>query len=82
MPTASQILNDALELPSAERAEVAHQLLLSLEPDDYEDAADVDRSWAIEIKRRLEAIRSGNAQLTDWDTALRRLKKSLTDATK
>lgn len=51
MTTASQVLNAALGLKPDERAQVAHRLLLSLEPDDGEHGA--DEAWGAEVRRRL-----------------------------
>jgi len=44
-------------LPEQERAELAHFLLLSLEPEDKE----VDAAWAAEVTSRVAQIRSGDA---------------------
>jgi putative addiction module component (TIGR02574 family) len=68
MTTPAQILDAALALSPDQRAEVACQILLSLEPADHN--ADVDEAWAAEIRRRLRAIRQGETALVDWDRAL------------
>lgn len=41
-------------LPLAERARLAERLIASLDEDE-----EVDRAWATEIERRLEAFRAG-----------------------
>ena len=75
MSTASDVLHAAMDLKSEERAEIAHQLLLSLEPDDFDE--DVGQSWANEVRRRLQTIREGRVSLRDWDTALADLRQSI-----
>lgn len=78
MVTASDILVAATSLPLEQRAELAHALLLSLEPDDGDANADADadEAWAVEIRRRLRAIREGTAALRDWDEALADIQRS------
>ena len=65
---------EALRLSDAERAELAHDLVKSLdEPADH-DAADV---WDQELARRLNAIDAGTAKLIDRDELRRRLQARL-----
>lgn len=53
-----EIFDAALTLPEADRAELAHQLLISLdEPAD--DPARVEAEWAGEVARRVAGIESG-----------------------
>ena len=73
MSTTSEVLNAALSLGPQQRSEIAHQLLLSLEPTGSEE--NVDQAWAEEIRRRLQAIRSGQTTLCDWDDALAALRQ-------
>jgi len=78
MVTASEVFNAAMGLQAAERAEVAHRLLLSLEPADFDE--DVDQAWAEEVRRRLLAIREGRTKLLDWDEALADIRKSISSS--
>ncbi|RIK72687.1 MAG: hypothetical protein DCC68_26090 [Planctomycetota bacterium] len=71
----SHCIAAATSLPLEQRAELAHALLLSLEPDDGD--ADADEAWAVKIRRRLRAIREGTAVLRDWDEALADIQRSL-----
>ena len=80
MTTPSQIVDAAMALDASQRAEVAHQLLLSLEPDDFD--ADADSAWAEEIRRRRQAIRDGRVILRDWDEALADIRQSLVSKNK
>ncbi len=74
MATADEVLNAAMDLKSEERAEVAHKLLLSLEPEDFDE--DADRAWADEVQRRLQAIREGRVVLRDWEDARSDIRRS------
>ena len=60
MSNAAKILIDqALELPSVERAIVAEQLLLSL---DHPDPA-IDAVWAAEAEERIDAYEKGTVEV-------------------
>jgi putative addiction module component (TIGR02574 family) len=75
MSTVGQkILQEALNLPEEERAEVAARLLESLE--EAMDP-DVDEAWAAEIERRCVALDSGEAVTSDWDEVRRRIEAEL-----
>ncbi len=64
----------ALELPDVERAELAHDLLASLDgPAD----ANATEAWEAEIAQRLNDLESGKAPTIDADEALRRMDARL-----
>ena len=64
----------ALELSETERAELAHDLVASLDrPFDAEAAQD----WDAEVLRRLNEIDSGTAALIDREEFSRRLRERL-----
>ena len=67
MKTTSEVLHDALQLPTGERAEIAAQLLSSLDESDAERAG---AAWAEEIARRAAAVREGRAESKNWREAL------------
>ena len=75
MTTPSQVLDAALRLNPDQRADIAHKLLLSLEPADFDE--DADETWAGEIRQRLQAIREGRITLRDWDEALASVRQVL-----
>ena len=54
----SNLLANVLELPANQRAELVEQILKSL---DTTDPA-IDRLWAEEAERRLDAVASGDMQ--------------------
>lgn len=55
---AKVLIEKALELPSAERAIVAEQLLLSLERPN----AEIDAIWAAETEDRIDAYEQGTLE--------------------
>jgi len=63
---ATRILEDALRLRPEDRAQVAEELLASLD----EAEQDVELAWATEIARRAVEARSSSAGEEDWRTAL------------
>lgn len=67
---AETLLREALKLEVAERADLAAELLASLEgePDDAVQAA-----WAAEIERRIEQIDAGTEKLFPWEEVEREL---------
>jgi len=68
--TARRLLTDALQLPEADRAELAASLINSLDDSADEDA---DAAWETEIKGRLEEIHRGEVRLLTYDEARKRL---------
>jgi len=58
-----EVLPTVLALTTAERAELAAELLASL---DNEPEADVESAWAAEIERRAQRVRSGQAAGRPW----------------
>lgn len=70
MADAARVLEVALALAARARARVAHELIQSLEPEDSDAAA----AWSDEIKRRVEEIEAGKAQLEDWEAVRARLE--------
>src|ERR1700730_14073427 len=75
MTTTSQVLDAAMALNPEQRAELAHRLLLSLEPAEIDE--DADQAWAAEIRRRLDAVRDGHVILRDWDEALHKMREAI-----
>ena len=62
---------EALNLSETERADLAHNLVASLDgPTD----SDVEKAWDAEILRRLSAIESGTANLMDREEIRRRMR--------
>ena len=66
------LLNAALLLPEADRADLAASLLRSL---DSSDDPDADLLWAVEIERRLKAIDKDDVKLVPWDDVMATMRK-------
>jgi putative addiction module component (TIGR02574 family) len=75
---AAQLLEQALQLPEDERADLAAHLLESL-PD---DAPDKDVDWNVELKNRLDEIDQGKVQPVPWSEVHARLLTDIDDASK
>jgi putative addiction module component (TIGR02574 family) len=69
MSSVNEILDQALKLPGEQRAELAQQLLESLEGAEF--APDVADAWQVELQRRLDTIRAGTAKMRPWDDVQR-----------
>lgn len=64
--TATELLPTLLELTPNDRAELASQLLESL---DSEIDADADEAWDKEIAKRIEEVRTGQVKTISWAEA-------------
>ena len=71
---AQKVLEEALTLPAADRADLAATLLDSL--DGQEDEG-VEEAWAREIERRIQEAESGAVKMIPWSEARRRLRARL-----
>jgi putative addiction module component (TIGR02574 family) len=72
---AKRVLQDALELPTKERAELAADLIASLDgPAD----PDVEAAWAAEIERRASRVLAGKSRGIPWEVVRRRAERDLT----
>ena len=75
---AEELLKLALDLPEADRADIAAQLIRSLDPDS--DDEEVEAAWSDEIRRRIAAIDSGEERLLGWDEVKARLFQGMDDS--
>lgn len=70
-PTLEKIRSEALNLSESDRAELAYNLVVSLDgPPD----PDAETAWEAEILRRLAEIDAGDANLVDREEFRRRLR--------
>lgn len=69
-----RLRKEALNLPEMERAELARELVQSLDGPADADAA---KEWEAEILRRLDAVDSGRAQIIDRAEFSRRMRERL-----
>jgi putative addiction module component (TIGR02574 family) len=73
-PTLERVRSEALDLPESERAELAQNLVASL---DGPSEPDVEKAWDTEILRRLAEIDSGTAELMDRQAFSRRMRERM-----
>ncbi len=72
--TTEALLADALRLDPKARAELASELLASLDgPAD----PDAEQAWAAEIDRRVKALEAGTEPLESWEDVKRRIEKDV-----
>lgn len=74
---AKTILQKALDLPSDERAEMAAELLTSLDDEPGDSQDEVERAWAVEIERRARRVLEGNSEGVPWESVKRRIEAKL-----
>lgn len=74
---AQDLLRQALALPIDERANVAAELLASLDADHEEDPAEVEAAWAAEIERRARRVMAGESQGIPWEDVRARAEAAL-----
>ena len=68
------LLQKALALPESERAELAGNLLSSL---DTTLDPDVDAAWQQEVARRLDEVQSGKVETIPWEEVQQKGRKLL-----
>lgn len=72
--TLAKLRTEALDLSESERAELAHELITSLDgPAD----PDVKKAWSVEVSKRLDAIEKGTATTMSGDEVLRSIAKRI-----
>lgn len=76
---AQALLREALKLPSEERADVAAELLASLDEPGAEDSAAVQAAWAAEIERRARRVLASESAGEPWEDVRDRISRSLTE---
>ncbi|MFA6293295.1 MAG: addiction module protein [Victivallales bacterium] len=74
MTTAIDILDKALLLPDRERAQIAEQLISSLDRV-IEPSLEVELAWQQEIERRLSQIDSGEVKCVPWEEVRDNLRR-------
>jgi putative addiction module component (TIGR02574 family) len=74
--TLEQVSRDAAELQPAEQLKLA-RLLIDLSGDDPGDPSEVQAAWDVEIRRRLEELRSGKVQGIPLEEVNRRMQRHL-----
>jgi putative addiction module component (TIGR02574 family) len=73
---AQELLREALALPAEERADVAAELLASLD-DTETDIAEIEAAWATEIEKRARRVLAEESPGIPWDDVRRRAEAEL-----
>ncbi|MEQ1868558.1 MAG: addiction module protein [Vicinamibacterales bacterium] len=76
-PRSQELLREALALPVHERADVAAQLLASLDDAAADDPGEVEAAWAAEIGRRARRVLAGESAGVPWQEVRRRAEEEL-----
>lgn len=76
---AQALLHEALALPADERANVAAELLASLDEPLAEEAEAVRIAWAAEIERRARRVLRGESTGESWDAVRERMARRLAE---
>jgi putative addiction module component (TIGR02574 family) len=74
MPTVIDIIDKALLLPDRERAQIAEQLISSLDRV-VAPSREVELAWQQEIERRLNQIDSGEVKCVHWEEVRDNLRR-------
>jgi putative addiction module component (TIGR02574 family) len=79
MSSVTSVRTAAMQLDRQERADLARQLIASL--DDEVDAADddVDAAWLAEVERRVLIAEGGTAKFEPWEVVEERIAARLRD---
>jgi Putative addiction module component len=72
------LLREALALPDPERADLAAELLASLDADGNENPETTASLWRTELARRAEQVVSGEVPTEDWADIRQRLAAEFT----
>jgi putative addiction module component (TIGR02574 family) len=76
MASSEELFREAVALPVDARTELAERLIASLAED---VSPEISRAQLTEVRRRIEAVESGEAELILGDEVLARIRSLLTD---
>lgn len=76
-PRAQELLREALILSVNERADLAAELLASLDAAASDDPSEVEAAWAEEIERRARRVMAGESVGVPWEDVRRRAEAEL-----
>lgn len=75
--TREVLLKEALKLPHTERADVAAELLASLDEEPADSIEELERAWAAEIERRARRVLTGDSEGVPWEEVKQRIEGRL-----
>ena len=76
--TREALLQEAMKLPRRERADVAAELLASLDDELTDNPQELEKAWAAEIERRARRVLAGESKGTPWEEVKQRVERHLT----
>jgi putative addiction module component (TIGR02574 family) len=74
MAHAKEILDAVLKLEPAERARIAHEIIVSLDEEPADEG--VEEAWEQELERRARDIDEGRVQFVSWSEARQEIEGS------
>lgn len=77
MARSANVIDEALSLPRAQRAELAATLLRSLDDEGDDDPSAVEAEWAVEIDRRIAEREAGRATSVPLAAAIAAMTEQL-----
>lgn len=77
MARVRDLLHQALELSLKQRAQLAKELINSLDEGPPEDPAEVAKAWDNEIVRRLDDVRSGRVKPVPWSVVEKNMGRAI-----
>jgi putative addiction module component (TIGR02574 family) len=77
MSSVATVLTAAMQLDRPERADVARQLIASLDDGAHTAEPEVEAAWLVEVDRRLAAAEGGPAQFEPWKVVEERIAARL-----
>jgi putative addiction module component (TIGR02574 family) len=75
--TRETLLQEALKLPHTERADVAAELLASLDEEPADNLEEVEKAWGAEIERRARRVLGGESAGVPWEQVRKRVDERL-----
>lgn len=75
--TLKEITDEALKLPTKDRAELVYVRIRSLDSEPEEPSPEHERLWREEIERRYREIKDGTVRLIPGDEAFARVRQAL-----
>jgi putative addiction module component (TIGR02574 family) len=77
MSSVSTVRSAAMQLAREERADLARQLIASLDDDPGTADGDVEAAWPTEVERRVEAAERGAAEFEPWEAVAEQIAARL-----
>ena len=73
--TLEKVAEDALRLPTPERAALARMLIHSADAESAENLGEVDSAWQAEVEKRVDEVLDGNVKSIPAAEVFSRLRK-------